>query len=147
MNTPPEEKKTVEIPKADPVEILLREIKTEQGIQGDRVQALVDNHADMVTRLDRLEEWRKTTSDRVRGVSQSDLEQASQLAQERAAREELATKVDGLVTVNARQLALVESLYSDAKRFAAHPVVKILAAAAWTAAIAWFARHGIEVPK
>jgi hypothetical protein len=46
--------------------------------------------------LQELEEWRHRTSDRVRGASQTDIEQTAQLVQERLAREEVGRKVDDL---------------------------------------------------
>lgn len=77
----------------------------------------------------------------VRGLSNSDLEHASQLAQERAAREALAAKVDGLTSTQETQLAILSRL----DKVASNPLVKTLAAMVATALLTWLAAHGVQV--
>jgi hypothetical protein len=88
----------------------------------------------------RLSERTKDTSAR---ASQGDLEQASQLAQEKVAREALAAEVADLKATNATQLAILGRL----DKVASNPLVKTLGAMLATALITYLATHGIQVPK
>lgn len=110
-NDMPEQPKTQQLPAADKNEILLAELKvlvvsgfkdldskvdrveTNLGIVSDDVRVTKDRLANAESRLGTLESRASMTSDRVRSASQVDLDQASQLAQERAAREALADEV------------------------------------------------------
>jgi hypothetical protein len=68
------------------------------------------------------------------------MEQAAQLAQERIAREDLATKVDALTTMQNTQLAILGRL----DRVASNPTVKVLAGMLATAAISYLAGKGFH---
>lgn len=85
-----------------------------------------------------IEERLGRTSTGVKGLSTSDAEQAAQLAQERAAREELAKKVDGLTATQDMQLAILSRL----DRVASNPTVKVIAGMVATALLTWLASHG-----
>ena len=155
----PEQPKTMQLPAADKNEILLAELKalvvsgfnsvnakvdrveTNLGIVSDDVRVTKDRLANAENRLSTLETRAQTTSEFARAASKTDLEQAAQLAQERAAREALATKLDELSTSQATQLAILGRL----DRIAKNPIVKTLAAMLATAAITWLAAHGVHV--
>ncbi len=106
-------------------------VSNDLGIVKDRVTILESRRNDDEVRFNR-------TSNRVREVSQSDMEQASQLVQEKAAREELAAKVDALTTTQATQLAILSRL----DKITSNPTVKVLAGMAATALVTWLASHG-----
>lgn len=97
----------------------------------DRVNAHDARFAEQDTRASNV-------SIRVRDASRSDLEQAAQLAQERASRESLATKVDELSVTNATQLAILSRL----DKITSNPTVKVIAGMIATALLTWLASHG-----
>lgn len=152
----PEQPKTAQLPAADPVQVLL--LKMQRSIESgfvavdhrlDRQEStlakVANDGVETNTRLARVEvrveaaersvgelEGRiGRTSTRVREASQVDMEQDAQLAQERAAREALAAKVDKLVGIGER----LEKVTSN-------PTVKVLAGMLATAALTWLASHG-----
>ncbi len=77
----------------------------------------------------------------VRGLSSADEQQAAQLAQERSAREALATEVKALTTMQETQLAILGRL----DKVASNPVVKTVATAIGTAVLTYLATKGIAV--
>ena len=96
-----------------------------------------------------IQQWKidsapsSVTSDRVREVvhdttSKADLESMAQLAQEIAARKELAVKVDDLTATQATQLSILTRL----DKVTSNPTVKVLAGMIATAAVTWLATHG-----
>jgi septal ring factor EnvC (AmiA/AmiB activator) len=138
---------TGELPKVDPVLEILKEVRSDvHALRAD--VALVSNDLGVVkdrvalveTRVVDLEAARSRTSNRVREVSQSDLNQEAQLAQERSAREELAKQVASLAESNQVQLAILTRL----DRLAANPHVKIILAVLATAATTWLASKGLK---
>ncbi len=148
---PPEQPKTKEIAAVPPWAIeLTRAMK--DGIAEVRADiSLVSNDVGLLKqRVSIIESLRVEDEARavklsggVRGLSNSDLEHASQLAQERAARESLAVKVDSLTSTQETQLAILSRL----DRVASNPLVKTLAAMFATAVLTWLASHGIQVPR
>jgi hypothetical protein len=98
-------------------------VSSDLGIVKDRVAILESRRNDDDARANR-------NSARVRQVSESDLEQQAQLAQEKAAREALASEVSGLKETNAKQLVILDRLEGFATKFAASPVVRRIGYAA-----------------
>ena len=80
---------------------------------------------------------------RIREVSQTDLEQSSQLAKEIEAREALATQVEELVKTNAVQLGILSRL----DKVTQNPLVKVVLTMLATAVLTWLAARGIKVPQ
>lgn len=128
--------------------------------------SIVSNDLGVVKdRLIIVEDWKRSqesasrppplTSERVHAVaeehaSQVSMESEAQLAQERAAREELAAKVDALALGHAAldskqdmQLAILGRL----DKVASNPLVKTVAAMLATALVTWLASHGVHVPQ
>lgn len=149
---------TQQLPAADKTEILLAELKVlmvsgfkeldgkvdhleansdllngEIGLVKKEVALIFEWKSDVDTRL-------KTNSLRAQSASQADSEQSSQLAQEREAREALATKVDELTTSQSVQLAILHRL--DA--ITSNPQVKIILTIAATAMASWAASKGFK---
>lgn len=146
----PPQPRTMELPAADKQDILLAEVRrgfselrADISLVANDVSIVKDRVAVVEGRVNALEEARKTTSMRVADASKADLEHEAQLAQERAAREELAAKVDALAKTNEVQLAILARLDHVAK----NPLVKTLAAMLATAAITWLASHGVVIVK
>jgi hypothetical protein len=151
----PEQPTTKELPAADPVQVLLIKIQRsmEAGFNGvgdrldrqDRVLERVSSEgievntrvARIEVRLEKVEHGVEDlearvgrASTRVKQVSEQDLAQDAQLAQERAAREELAEKVDKLLGIGERL-----------EKVTKNPTIKVLAGMLATAAITWLAAH------
>ena len=138
------------LPAADPVAIALIRIQQSLDTLGANVSTLMEEGkginlrvATLEARMGAIEVRPAITSDRVRAIADGhpsvvDLEQAAQLAQERAAREALAAKLDELSASQAVQLTILARLDSVAR----NPRVKMLAAMLATAAIAWLSSHG-----
>ncbi|MBA2683258.1 MAG: hypothetical protein H0U66_02030 [Gemmatimonadaceae bacterium] len=80
------------------------------------------------------------TSARVQQASQVDLEQASQLARERAAREALAKRVADLAEETDRQTVMLTSLTTMATKLAANPYIKQLSVALLAALTGYLAK-------
>lgn len=140
---------TVNIPKADPVLIALT--KLTQSV--DRVGAdvrLVSNDLSIVKdRLVIVETWKgeqdmraSRTSTGVRNLSLSDLEHAAQLAQERAAREALATKVDALTVDTQAQTKMLTTIQDAVTGVLKSPMVIKIAYAAGGAILATLTAWG-----
>jgi hypothetical protein len=110
-------------------------VSNDLGVVKDRVAILESFRSDQEQRANR-------TSAGVRSLSTTDAAQEAQLAQERAAREELAAKVDSLAKTNETQLAILGRLDAVVK----NPLAKTLVAMLATAAITWLAGHGVHVP-
>ncbi len=106
-------------------------VSNDLGIVKDRVSILESHKNDQDMRATR-------TSAGVRSLSTTDAEQQAALAQERAAREALATKVDRLTATQEIQLAILGRL----DKVASNPTVKVLAGMIATALLTWLASHG-----
>lgn len=160
MSPPPDEKTTVEIP-SPPAWAIEMSQRFQEGIAQVRADiGLVSNDLGIVKeritvverRQDDYDKRANANSERAKSQSQIDASQEAQLAQERAARAELATKVDAqaaqiatLVTVNQQQLALLTQASDAAKKVWANPAVKAMAAVIWTGIVAYLAKHGISI--
>lgn len=111
----------------DAQDATLESVKNEgqrTGMRMTRVEMRLD---DVETRLTR-------NSGRVKEVSEQDLAQDAQLAQERAAREELAGKVDKLLAIGERLDKLAQK-----------PAVKAIGALITIAIITYAAAHGVTI--
>jgi ABC-type phosphate/phosphonate transport system ATPase subunit len=146
----PEQPKTAKIAAANPLEIAIIELtrSVRSGIAELRVDiGLVSNDLGIVKqRVSIIESLRVEDEARalklsggVRGLSQHDAEQSTQLAQEKAAREALATKVDELSASQDVQLAILGRL----DKLAANPTVKVLLFALGTIATGYLASKGL----
>lgn len=141
----PEQPKTMQIPAADPVLVAVADLTRE--VRGARADIqLVSNDLSIVKdRVTVLETERTKMSGGVRGLSTASAEHDAQLAQERAARTELAAKVDqlaaGHATLNEKQ-DLQLAILARLDKVASNPTVKVLAGMAATAALTWLASHG-----
>jgi hypothetical protein len=109
-------------------------VSNDLGIVKDRVTILESRRNDDDARAARI-------SGGVRNLSTTDAEQSAQLAQERAAREALATKVDELATTNVTQLAILTRL----DKVASNPTVKLLMFAIGTIVTGWLAGKGLAL--
>ena len=153
-----DEKPTVEIAAPPPwaIELTKRvtsgfvEMKADISIVANDVSITKDRLGVVEGRILVLEDAKKITSMRVREASNADLTHEAQLAQERAAREELAVKaeelaakVDALAHTNETQLAILGRLDAVTR----NPLVKTLGAMLATAVITWLATHGVQVPR
>lgn len=165
MNEPPPLPKTTQLPAVPEWAIeLTRSVKSGFGAINSRLDAqevslerVVNEGIRTNTRLTRIEERVDElemrigrASNRVREVSQTDLEQSAQLVQERTAREAITAKVDALAAdiatlsaTNSTQLAILSRL----DRVTSNPMVKTVAAMIATALITWLTSHGIGVSK
>lgn len=160
----PPQPKTREIPAPRPEEILLAEVRSgfrsvnqRLDTQDATMEKLVTEGIESNVRLTRIEvrvegaELRVAelesrigrTSSRVKEVSQQDMAQDAQLAQERAAREALAAKVDAIAKTNETQLAILARL----DKVASNPTVKLILFAIGVAVTGWLMSHGIKVPQ
>ncbi len=138
----PEQPKTTKLEAVPPWAVeLTRAMKS--GIAEVRADiSLVSNDLSVVKdRVTILESERTKLSGGVRGLSTTDAEQAAQLAQERAAREALATEVADLKKTNETQLAILARL----DKVASNPLVKTVVAMMATALLTWLASHGVAV--
>jgi hypothetical protein len=168
--TPPQQPKTTELP-AVPAWAIELTHSVKSGIAELRADvALVSNDLGVVKdRVAILESFRNDQEQRatrasagVRSLSTTDADHEAQLAQERAAREELATKVDALTTktdalakghedVIRETVAQTQILVNTAaavSKFVATPTVKIIGGVLFGIVSTWLARHyGIELPK
>jgi hypothetical protein len=163
-NEMPTQPKTKELPAVDKQDILLAEMRrgfaTVEGrldSQDTKLDKVVTEGIEANVRLDRVEvrlgkvesrveELESRTgrnSSRVREASENDMAHDAQLAQERAARESLAAKVDSLTKTQDTQLSILVRL----DRVASNPLVKTLGAMLLTAVITYLASHGITVPR
>jgi uncharacterized coiled-coil DUF342 family protein len=162
---------TKQIPKVEvqgnTLDAILREVRamrTENGERFDKLEATVDKVETTVDtlvddkrevrlelaginkRIDRIEERADTSSLRARAESATNLEQDAELVKERAAREELAKKVDAVLEKTDAQTAMLARAENAAKKLWANPAVKALASALWLAFVYWLGSKGIKVP-
>ena len=128
-----DEKPTVEIAAPPPwaIELTKRvtsgfvEMKADISIVANDVSITKDRLGVVEGRILVLEDARKVTSMRVGAASDVDLAHEAQLAQERAAREELAVKVKSIDEKQDAQTAALVSIASDVGKFLATPRVKV----------------------
>lgn len=140
----PDQPKTTELPAVPQWAAEMMILVRKMSANVDNVISAVDVLRDRVNAHDMRfaeQDARATNvSERVRGASQVDLEQAAQLVQERSAREELAAKVDSLTKTQDVQLAILSRL----DKIAANPQVKIILAVGATALASWAASKGLR---
>ncbi len=91
-------------------------------------------------RMDDVETRLANNSIRAKSTTQQDMEQDAQLAQERAAREALAVKVDDIAKTNEAQLAILARL----DKIASNPTVKLILFALGTIATGYLASKGLK---
>lgn len=110
-----------------------------------RLDKLVASVETLATRFDGLDAWRAEVdlratrnSARVSQVNQVDLLHEAQLAREKAAREDLAKKVDMLDLKTDAQTVLLKKLLE----FTEKPVIKLICTAIGAAALSWLAAKG-----
>lgn len=169
---PPQPKTTVELPAVPPWAIELTqsvkagfarldgiEDKVDQVANGlklvtDEVEELKADVREFREFKGEITERMKNHSIRAVTTSEIDAQQSAELASERAAREALAAKVDALgtdvgtlKTDSSKNLAMMASLVDDVRKFAATPIVKLIAAAVGGAIASWLASKGIQVPR
>ena len=94
-------------------------------------------------RFKTLEDRANSTSIRAKTMSEQDLAQDAQLAQERAAREALAAKVDAVAAEMKEQTAMLTSLANKAGALLADPRVKAAGMVLWMAFTGWLASKGL----
>lgn len=116
---------------------------TQQVIQTAQIEEIRQDMGALDSRIVAVEARTGRASFRIREVSQTDLEQSSQLAKEIEAREALATQVDELVKTNAVQLGILSRL----DKVTQNPLVKVVATMLATAVLTWLAARGIKVPQ
>lgn len=144
----PEEKKTVEIVAPSPTEIAITELRRDLKTYTAMVEKAIESQGDLVTRVSNIEERQKNTSDRVRGVSESDLKQdaaiaeeiAKRLASEQAAAEREAALNKRIADAHAVNVALATAT-TEAKAFFARPGVRYAIGAIWSAILVYAATH------
>ncbi len=150
-----DEPKTKELPAADPIAILtkmlgdgLKNIDSRLDSQDGKLDKVVTEGIEANVRLTRIEvrvdgaEQRVgelegrigRTSMRIQESSKVDLEQASALAQEKIAREELAVKVDTLLAIGERL-----------DRLTKNPIAKAIATIIALALVSYAASKGIVI--
>lgn len=108
-------------------------VSNDVGVLKDRVAIIESWKNDSESRMTR-------TSGRVQQASQVDLEQAAQLAQERAAREALASEVAAIKAETSTQTLLLSQLLKLTEK----PVVKLVLTAVGSAVLSWAAAKGIR---
>ena len=130
--------------KVDNVEKNMGLLTGEVGVVQKEVAVLFQWKTDVDERM-------RSHSVRARQPSEQDLENASQLAQERAAREALAAEhaevkkdVQEIKAETIAQTQIMISIRDGAKKLLDRPEVKWLAAALWMAFTAWLATKGIK---
>ncbi|HXG69976.1 MAG TPA: hypothetical protein VNJ04_05105 [Gemmatimonadaceae bacterium] len=147
----PAQPTTKQIPAADPVQVLLLQLKSSMDTGFRETNANIDLLSGDLTSVKAevraIQTWKgeqearsTRTSHRVQQVSDADLEQSAQLAQERSAREALATKVGDLDHKQDVQLALLKQLVKLTEK----PVVKLVATAIGTAILGYLSARGLR---
>lgn len=133
--------------KLDNQDAKLDKVVTE-GIESNTRLTRIEVRVDGVERhVGDLESRVGRASNRVREVSQSDLDQSAQLAQERAAREALAADAAAVkkdVTELKQSQELQLAILTRLDKIAANPNLKIILAVLATAATAWLANKGLK---
>lgn len=153
---PPEQPKTTQMPVVPQWAIELTQAMKDGFRQTNANIELVSSDLGLLkSRVDILETERSKYSGGLRGLSTSDAEQAAQLAQERAAREALATEhavtkktveeiavnQAALAKTNDTQLAILARL----DKVASNPMVKTVVTILVTILGTWAASKGISV--
>ncbi len=158
-NRSPAQTPTVQIPKADRTDILIQELKQlvisaskASDERADRFEQSLKNQAE---RLAQIHQWKenidqrlKSNSMRAQSASQMDMDQIAQIAQERAAREELATKLDSVTTsvtaistkIDTVTVAQTNALLERFDEVAKNPMVRNILYLAGGAIIAWLSK-------
>lgn len=108
-------------------------VSNDLSIVKDRVSILESHRSDQEARATKL-------SGGVRGLSQTDLAHDAQLAQERLAREALASKVDKMATETSQQTLLLAQLLKLTEK----PVVKLALTALGSAVLTWLSTKGLR---
>ena len=108
-------------------------VSNDVGVLKDRVTILESRRNDDDARASKH-------SGGVRALSQTDLAHDAQLAQERLAREALASKVDKMATETSQQTLLLAQLLKLTEK----PVVKLIATAIGTAVLTWLSARGLR---
>ena len=128
----------------DSVDKRLTELAGSDKTLTDQMTDLDTEFRDMRTRQrsaeDDIRRLSMRTKDTNVNASKQDLEQAAQLAQEREAREALATKVDALTATQETQLAILTRL----DKIASNPLVKTIVTILGTALATWAASKGLK---
>jgi hypothetical protein len=141
----PEQPKTTKLQAADPALVLLTQIKAamEAGFRETNANIdLVSGDLNTVkAEVRAIQTWKGEQEARAsrhslqaKAESSHDLEQDAQLAQERAAREALATKVDTLLAIGERL-----------DKLAKHPVAKVVGTIIAVTLAGYAASHGIAI--
>lgn len=144
----PEQPKTTQLAAVPEWAIeLTRSMKEGFRVTNANIEVVSNDLTVVKDRLVIVERWKGEQDERasrmstgVRGLSSANLEQDAQLAQERAAREALASKVQELTDSQAVQLAILTRL----DKVASNPTVKVLLFLAGTAATGYLATKGIS---
>jgi hypothetical protein len=124
------------------------EIRADLGLVANDLGVVKDRISLVEKRSDDLERRADSNSVRARGQSQADLEGQAALGQERAAREALATKVDGLAAeaeANKQSMAVQTAILSRLDKVTQNPTVKLVLHALAMGFVAWLAAKGIHV--
>lgn len=116
---------------------------TQQVIQTAQIEEIRQDIGALDSRVAAVESRAGRTSFRIREVSQTDLEQSTQLNKEIAAREALAAEMEALKQTNAIQLNILNRL----DKITQNPLLKTLATMLLTAFITWLAARGIKIPQ
>jgi hypothetical protein len=157
----PAQPATKQLPAVSHVEILLTQIQAAMDAGFHTLRAdvgLISNDLGIVKdRVGIIESWKNDvdarstrTSSRVRQASEQDMAHEAQLAQERAAREALATEVADLKSVNAKQtlmLATITGLLDKPLVKRLGMAVGALLLAALTTATGYLARGNVQTPQ
>lgn len=113
------------------------------------VTIVKDRIAMIERRTEQLETAGTRRSDAVKAVdartSAQDMEQAAQLAQERAAREALAKEVKQLTEINSKQMRALEELNATAKSIVGNKMIRQIAYGVGTLILLWLASKGITI--
>ena len=145
----PPQPKTLELPKADAVEIALRSIQVDLRDFRSTQDALLNEVRNFGTRLSAVEQsqteftaWRSRTSDRVREVTGSDHEQEAKLAEEISARKAVEQRLDAIEKKTDAQTAILEKL----EKVVSNPAAKFIGAVIAAGITQYLLTKGIHLP-
>ncbi len=123
----------------------LREISANLKILTNSHTILTDRVVLVEKRLDATDQRLDGNSSRAKAMadstSKADLSHDAKLADEIVARQTLATKVDGLVSSQAAQMAILGRVDAFVTRFASSPTVVRIAKLAGAVLLGWLAAH------
>lgn len=102
--------------------------------------------ATLEQKYDSLEDKVKSLSQRAKDPSQHDLDAQKALAEETAAREALAKKVDGLDAKQDAQTAIMKRVENAAVTWWSSPAGRVVRYIAYGAAVGWAIRNNIHIP-